>query len=267
MGRKKRIDYIGACHHIIVKGVHNDFIFNDDSAKQKYLQLIVKYREKHDIKVFAYCIMDNHAHLLIQSGKPNKDDEICISAFMHDLQCAFAKWYNKRYVHIGPVFNGRFESFNCHTIPYFITVIDYIHRNPVKHHKLKTYNYRFSSYANFQNGKGLCDLEACYQFLGMSRTNLIAQLKRLKANNNWPFLEQLLERLRRSQKNENIEALLLELAFHIEDLRGSRLIKYFDKVQRELMKELVEIKQMPVKAVSKLFEVSTSYVYQRLKTT
>ncbi len=265
MGRPLRYDAIGACHHIVVKGANNAFIFDDDFAKEKYIALLVYYRERHDIKLFAYCIMDNHVHLFIQTGKPNRAGEKCIAAFMHDVQAGFARWYNKVYPHVGPVFNGRYQSFYCGSMIYFITLIDYIHRNPVKHNKLDTYNYRYSSYGNYQTGKGICDLEDCYQFLEMTRGELMARLAELKHADNWPLLEQLIEKLQGTHNIEAIEKLLQELAFKLEDLKGSRLIKYFDRVQRTLIRELVEIKQMPVRVVSKFFEVSTSYVYGRLK--
>lgn len=267
MGRKQRVDYDGACHHIIVKGINNSYIFDDDVAKEFYIKLLVKYREKHDIKLFAYCIMDNHAHLLIQSGKAKGKKKICISDFMHDVQCAYAKWYNRHYKHIGPVFNNRFSNFYCRTIPYFVYIINYIHRNPVKHGKIKTYNYRYSSYRDYQLGKGLCDLEDCYHFLEMSRSALMAHLVKLKTQGGYPFLDALIEKLSRCQNREAVEKLLLELAFRLEDIRGSRLVRYFDYVQRTMIDELNNLKILSVKVISNLFGVSESYVYQRLNST
>ncbi len=266
MGRKLRIDCDGACHHIVVKGANNNFIFSDDTSKDMYLHLLEKYREKHDIKIFAYCIMDNHAHLLIQSGRAKSENHICISDFMHDVQCAFARWYNKNYSHCGPVFNARFNSFSCRSLPYFIYAINYIHKNPVKHGKTKSYSYRYSSFKDYAAGSGLSDLEDCYAFLGISRAQLLEHLTRLKANNSFPFLDKLLEKIRASQNSKTLEMLLLELAFQIEDIRGSRLVKYFDRVQRDLIKEILSMKAMSLKALSLLLGVSPSYIYKQLNT-
>ncbi|PID81326.1 MAG: hypothetical protein CR995_00180 [Clostridiales bacterium] len=266
MGRKPRVDFEGACHHIVVKGINNSYIFDSDEAKNKYLFLLDKYREKHGIKLFAYCIMDNHAHLLIQSSRAKSNNHICISDFMHDVQCAFAKWYNKVYPHCGPVFNSRFNSFSCLSVPYFIYAINYIHKNPLKHGVTRTYNYRFSSFKDYASGKGLSDLEACYDFLGMSRKQLLLHLTNLKNTESFPFLDKLLEKIRKTQNNNTLELLLIELAFRIEDIRGTRLVKYFDKVQHDLMNEVISMKTMSVKALSNLLCVSPSYIYKKLNT-
>lgn len=264
MGRKARFDADGTCHHIIVKGINNSYIFNDDVAKDLYINLLKKYREEHDIKIFAYCVMDNHCHLLIQSGKAKSKDNICISDFMHDVQCAFAKWYNKTYARIGPVFNNRFNSYNCLSLPYFIYTINYIHRNPLKHGKTKSYYYRYSSFYDFISGNGLTDLADCYQFLGMSRLSLLDQLERLRSTEDLPFLDKLIERIRNNHDRQTIEMLLAELAYHIEDIRGSRLIQYFDKMQREIVKVLFDCKAMSILSLSKLLNVSPSYLYKQI---
>ncbi len=265
MGRKQRIDYNGACHHIVVKGINNSYIFDDDTAKATYLRLLTKYREKHDIKLFAYCVMDNHAHLLIQTGQAKGAEHICISDYMHDVQSAYARWYNKEYAHRGPVFNNRYSSFCCQTLAYFIFIINYIHKNPVKHGKTESYSYQYSSYRDYQLGTGICDLKACYAFLEMSRTELLKNLAQLRANEGYPVLDRLIEKLSSCQSSEAVEALLLELTFHIEDIRGSRLVKYFHRVQHDVIRELRSLKIVSVKALSSMFCVSPSYIYKLLK--
>ncbi len=262
MGRKLRIDFDGACHHIVVKGINNSYIFDDDYAKQKYLSLIDLYKEKHDIKLFAYCIMDNHAHLLIQSGQAKSNKRPCISDFMHDLQAAYARWYNKNYAHSGPVFNRRFDSFNCLSIPYFVYIINYIHNNPVKHGKTKTVHYRYSSMYDYMTDSGRCDLADCYKFLGMPRTELLLHLN-VKSDETFPFLIQLLEKIKLNEDNMALQTLLLELSFKFEDIRGARLTHYFERVQREIINELINLGAMPVRAISKLLGVSNSYIYKK----
>lgn len=93
MGRRLREDYDSAVHHIVVKGINRKYIFKEPVNKSKYIDLLKYYKEKHDVKIFAYCVMDNHLHLMIQSGNPKVKkykyrelNRLCISDFMHDVQ-------------------------------------------------------------------------------------------------------------------------------------------------------------------------------------
>lgn len=66
MARKLRVHYEGALYHVIVRGNNRDFIFSEAYMKQLYIEKVVKYIEKYRAKLYAYVIMDNHAHLLIE---------------------------------------------------------------------------------------------------------------------------------------------------------------------------------------------------------
>ncbi|PID80450.1 MAG: hypothetical protein CSB19_00025 [Clostridiales bacterium] len=265
MGRPLRIDFEGAWHHIVVKGINNSHIFRSDEAKRVYYEILEKYKDKHDVYIFAYCMMDNHIHLMILSGKAKSDAAICISDFMHDVQCAFAKWYNKRFKRSGPVFNSRFKSFNCLSLPYFIYCIDYIHRNPMKHGKTNSYYYEYSSYVKFFTGEDINDIDKCCDFLAMSKAQLREQLSARQKLQNLPIIDQLIEKIKAQHENETLEHMLNSLAFKLEDLRGARLNGYFKGLQRKVIYALVQAKRMPIKAISMLFEVSTSYIYKQLK--
>jgi len=66
MARKPRIHYEGALYHVIVRRNNREFIFNESDAKQLYLEKVNKYVGKYNAKLYAYVIMDNHAHLLME---------------------------------------------------------------------------------------------------------------------------------------------------------------------------------------------------------
>ncbi len=265
MGRPARIDFEGACHHIVVKGINNDNIFRSNQAKRVYYDLLKKYKDKHDVYIFAYCMMDNHVHLMIQSGKAKSVQAICISDFMHDVQCAFAKWYNKRFTRSGAVFNGRFKNFNCLSLPYFIYCIDYIHRNPIKHGKTNSYFYAHSSYVKFFTGEDINDIDKCCDFLAMSKAQLREHLRQRQKFQTLPLIDQLIEKIKDHHENQTLAQMLNSLAFRLEDIRGARLNWYFTKLQREIIQALAQAKRMPIKAMSTLFGVSTSYIYRQLK--
>ncbi|QNO13306.1 transposase [Alkalicella caledoniensis] len=65
MPRKPRIEYPGAFYHVMCRGNNGEFNLRDDEDKELYLFLIEKYKERYYFKIYAYCIMDNHVHMLI----------------------------------------------------------------------------------------------------------------------------------------------------------------------------------------------------------
>ena len=68
MARKPRIEYPGAFYHVMCRGNNGEHILHNDEDKKFYLYLIQKYKERYCFRIFAYCIMDNHVHMLIQTG-------------------------------------------------------------------------------------------------------------------------------------------------------------------------------------------------------
>ncbi|MCG8541554.1 MAG: transposase [Clostridia bacterium] len=66
MARKPKVHYEGALYHVIVCGTNRDFIFSEADMKQLYIEKVIKYIEKYRARLYAYVIMDNHVHLLIE---------------------------------------------------------------------------------------------------------------------------------------------------------------------------------------------------------
>ena len=98
MARKPRIHYENAIYHVIARGNNRENIFLDARDKDKYLELIGKYKQKYGFELFAYVLMDNHVHLLIYI------DQISISKIMQGIQQTYTQYYNKKYRHVGHVF-------------------------------------------------------------------------------------------------------------------------------------------------------------------
>lgn len=124
MPRKPRVQQPGMIHHVIVRGNNKESIFRQDADKIRYLQLIIRYRERDLFKLLAYCIMDNHIHLLIKQGA------VSLSKSMQGIQQSFTQYYNRKYNSIGHVFHQRFKSFPVDDEAYLLALIAYIHNNP-----------------------------------------------------------------------------------------------------------------------------------------
>lgn len=156
---------------------------------------------------------------------------------------AYSKWYNKTYKRAGPLYNGRFKNFTCKSVPYFFYIIDYIHCNGKKHAKLKTYNYKYSSYKNFVTQKGLCDLKPCFEFLNMSRDEVMNHLESMADHEDLPVINQFIEMLKKKTDKQTVKEILCHLEFAIEDFRKSRVSWYFNHIKRSFVNNYVKLRQ------------------------
>ena len=101
--RKARINLRGNFFHIMVQGINKEFIFQKNEYKDKYIKLL-KNAKEFNIKVIAFCIMDNHAHLLIETLEIKKSSEL-----MWKINFEFARYYNGKEKRVGVVFRNRYR--------------------------------------------------------------------------------------------------------------------------------------------------------------
>ncbi|EJO5346661.1 transposase [Clostridium botulinum] len=136
--RHKREDGI---YHVIVRSISEIQVFERDKDKEIYLSQMKHYKEIYNFKVYAYCIMSNHAHFIIDSNGAD------ISKIMHGLNLKYAMTYNKIYKRHGHLFQDRFKSKIVDSTNYLITLSAYIHNNPlqIRGYKQCPEKYRYSS--------------------------------------------------------------------------------------------------------------------------
>ena len=146
MSRTARQYKYASFFHVIVQGIDKEGIFKRERYINEYLKLIRKYSEELNIKIIAYCIMANHAHLLV---KTNKTEDI--SKMMLKVNSIYAKYYNyMENGRVGYVFRDRFVSEPIDSRVYLINCIKYIHMNPVKAGMVKECgDYKFSTFNIF----------------------------------------------------------------------------------------------------------------------
>ena len=126
MPRKARVISKTKIYHIILQGINQQIIFEDEDDFQYFLEVLSKCKELCGYKIFAYCLMSNHIHLLMEEGTEP------LATIFKRICDRFIYWYNRKYERIGPLFQGRFRSEPVETESYFLTVVRYIFQNPVK---------------------------------------------------------------------------------------------------------------------------------------
>ena len=162
MPRQARQKSSTGIYHVILRGINQQQIFEEDEDNIKYLQTLAEYKAISEYKLLAYCLMGNHIHLLIKEEK-----EELVQIFKR-IGGKFVYWYNGKYGRIGHLFQDRFKSEPIETDSYLLTVLRYIHQNPLKAGIVKDISkYEWSSYSDYLNQKSeLTDIEFINEMIG-----------------------------------------------------------------------------------------------------
>jgi REP element-mobilizing transposase RayT len=126
MPRQGRERSKSGVYHVMVRGINRQDIFFDDEDRQQYMKILHRVKKSSGCELYAYCLMDNHVHLLI---KEIVDD---ISQVMKRLGISYAQCYNRKYERCGHVFQDRYKSEVVEEDNNFLAVLRYIHQNPLR---------------------------------------------------------------------------------------------------------------------------------------
>jgi putative transposase len=126
MPRRAREKSKTGVYHVMVRGINKEIIFHDDEDRRKFLHILAKVKEGYPFELLGHCLMNNHVHLLIQEGAEN------ISQIMKRIGTRYAIYFNSKYDRKGHLFQDRFRSERVEDEEYLLTVLRYIHQNPVK---------------------------------------------------------------------------------------------------------------------------------------
>ena len=127
MPRIARIVAPGYPHHITQRGNNRATVFFDDEDRQTYLKLLTIYAPKHSLRVWAYCLMDNHIHLLAVP-----ETETALARGIGLTNQVYTQYLNRKLVQSGRVWQNRFFSCVVGNEQYLWAVARYIERNPLK---------------------------------------------------------------------------------------------------------------------------------------
>lgn len=141
MSRQLRLEFPGAIFHITGRGNARAEIFLDDADRNVFLMLLAQCVERLDWICYAYCLMDNHYHLLIETAGGN------LSAGMRQLNGVYTQRFNRRHGRVGHVFQGRFKAILVERDQYLLELCRYIVLNPVRANRVREASeYGWSSY-------------------------------------------------------------------------------------------------------------------------
>ncbi|TFJ94162.1 transposase [Lentibacillus salicampi] len=185
MARKLRKRSVNGIYHIMLRGINRQVIFEDREDRIKLLGTIGKCKAVSKFELYAYCLMDNHVHLLI------KEKEESISKVVQRISTGYVLWYNDKYERSGHLFQDRFKSETIEYIPGFMRVLRYIHQNPVKAGMVSDIGeFQWTSFHEYSGYPTLVDTEFSLQLFSPEKNRALELfLEYMRAANNDEFLE------------------------------------------------------------------------------
>ncbi len=149
MARKPRVHFSGALYHVICRGNQGQQIFSDDADRRRYLDLLQEIQQRFDFRLYAYVLMDNHVHHLIEVGSTP------LSKIMQSILFRYTRYWNGRYRKMGHLFQWRHKAILCDKESYLLELIRYIHLNPVRSRMVRDpRRYAWSSHGAYVKGDG-----------------------------------------------------------------------------------------------------------------
>ena len=131
-----------ACYHLIARGNQKRNTFVSDCDYKSYIDRLRYYKRKFDFRLYGYCLMPNHVHLLGEIA-----DKTDLSKFMQCLNRSYAAYFNETYDKAGHLWQGRFKSKVIVKDEYLVNAICYIEENPIRTGIVQApHDYKWSSY-------------------------------------------------------------------------------------------------------------------------
>lgn len=136
MARSLRIQFPGAFYHITCRGNERKSIFLNDDDRRNFLALLVESLETYHVILYAYVLMTNHFHLVLQTMRAN------LSEFMRRFNICYTGKFHYRHGTCGHLYQGRYKAFVIDASNYLLEVSRYVHLNPVRKDKSQSSDYR-----------------------------------------------------------------------------------------------------------------------------
>jgi len=154
-------------YHITNRGTGRQIIFEDDEDRQRFLSLLHGACRDLGVAILAWCLMDNHYHLLLK-GRIGT-----ISAIMLKINSTYSRYFNKRHSRVGSLFQGRFGSTPICSEKQLVAELRYIHMNPQEAHVCSFSSYSWSSYREYLEQPKLTSVDHVLNIIG-GKENFVA---------------------------------------------------------------------------------------------
>lgn len=157
MPRQARQKCESNIYHVMLRGAGQQQIFEDTEDSERFLEILAECKQISEFALYAYCLMGNHVHLLI------KEQREPLEQIVKRIATRYVYWFNTKYERCGHLFQDRFKSEPVSDEKYFLTVLRYIHQNPVKAGICNAVeDYAYSSYREYVASAKIIDTEFAF---------------------------------------------------------------------------------------------------------
>ena len=141
MARPLRLEIPGSVYHVTSRGDRREPIYDDDDDRTRWLEVVSQVCDRFNWRVHAYCQMDNHYHVVIETPDAN------LSKGMRQLNGVYTQYYNRRHNRVGHVYQGRYKAILVEKEAYLLELCRYVVLNPIRAHMIKDMgDWSWSSY-------------------------------------------------------------------------------------------------------------------------
>lgn len=251
MPRQARTKSQTGIYHIMLRGINKQDIFQEDKDRLKFLNTLERYKQVSRYQLYGYCLMTNHIHLLL------KEDVEPVSDAVKRISSCYVYWYNQKYNRTGHLFQERFKSEAVNDESYLLTVLRYIHQNPLKAGLCKELSeYKWSSYNDY---------------LGKSELTDTVFIRRMFSESVEQALKAYSEFMKEAQDDKCLEEVektklpdeMLEKLFTEYGLKTSKELLLLEKgKQMEILKRIKKLEGVTTGQLSRITGISRYYINQ-----
>ena len=159
MPRYARMPSESGYYHVVNRGIGKQILFEEEEDYERFLDTLKRYQKEEPFDLIAYCLMDNHFHLLLHT-------EAGLDRVMKRISCSYAYYFNQKYGREGHLFQDRFRSEPITDETYLLAAVRYIHNNPQKAGICSREEYPWSSWQEYVKTPDLVNTEIVLSLVG-----------------------------------------------------------------------------------------------------
>jgi len=254
MPRKARIQSSTDYYHIMMRGNNRESIFSMDEQKSFFLDSLEKQQDDQLIHIAAYCLMNNHVHIVVKSEPSN------LAKAIKSVNIKYAMHFNQTRSRIGHVFQDRYKSEPIEDDKYLMQVIRYVHNNPVKAKLVKSpEDYRWSSFNEYLSDNVIISsLQKKFILeLFSSEINQFIEFHNQKDNNEFLDIDEEMEQNRLEYAQE-----IISNYFNEKGLTEAKQVKKNPVHLEEIIRRLLNSSKLSHRQIAKLLSISSSTVHK-----
>jgi REP element-mobilizing transposase RayT len=236
-------------YHVILRGINKQSLFEDSEDKERLYETLGRYKVISNFELYGYCFMDNHIHILI------KEYTEPISLIVKRISGSYVYWFNWKYERSGNLLQDRFKSEAIESDAYFLTVLRYIHQNPVKAGIAKNISdYRWSSIHEYIKKPAITDIDFALKIFSSDREKAVELFEKFMDKQNDDQCLDDIEKVR--VPDSEIRTMLLEQGFS----NINQLLRLEKQKRNEIIKSLKSVEGVTIRQLSRITGIPKSVI-------